>query len=109
MSGAAADDELRSLYEWLRAEPSVHRNAEVTLQSAAPRPGEMGAVLEAIQVVTDSGFNTAELVLAYLTWRMTRTEKPDVTIQRGDVKISLSNASPEKVKEITESLDNDQP
>lgn len=109
MNGSEADEELQSLYGWLRDDRSVRGCAHVSLRSAETKPGEMGGAVEAVQVVLDEGFNAANLLLAYLAWRGTRSARVDATIERGDTKISLTNASPETITSIATRLDSEKP
>jgi hypothetical protein len=108
MDGPEAEKELRSLHSWLLDEPAIRRDARVTLRSADARPGEMGATLEAVQLVIDSGFQASGLVFAYLAWRATRRNKPDGTIERGDTKIPLSEATEETAESVAKKLDSDE-
>jgi hypothetical protein len=104
MTGPAAEQELRSLCEWLRHEPDVVRHARISLGSAEPRPGEMGVALEVIQLVTDSGFQALNLALAYAAWRGTRPSRPQVTIERSGTKITLDEADPDAVNKIVRAM-----
>jgi hypothetical protein len=104
MSGRTAEQELRSLCDWLRDEPDVSRHASISLASAEPRPGEMGVALEVIQLVTDSGFQALNLALAYATWRGTRPSRPQVTIERYGTQVTLDDADPDTVNKIVRAL-----
>ncbi|MEU5876353.1 hypothetical protein [Spirillospora sp. NPDC047279] len=109
MTGESAEDELRSLHDWLLDEPDVRRNAEVTLRSSTARPGEMGGVLDAIQVVIDDGVALSGLVISYLTWRGTRSKKNTVTIERGDTKVTLTDTTAETAESIVKALESETP
>lgn len=104
MSGRAAEQELRSLCDWLRHEPDVARHARISIGSAEPRPGEMGVSLEVIQLVTDSGFQALNLALAYAAWRGTRPSRPQVTIERSGTKITLDETDPDTVNKIVRAM-----
>ncbi|GAA2460186.1 hypothetical protein GCM10010191_95730 [Actinomadura vinacea] len=108
MEGAEADEELQSLHDWLLAEPKIRRHARVSLRSAPARPGEMGTVLDAIQVAVEDGFQAAELVLAYLAWRAARGGKANGTIERGNTKIPLSETTDETAESVAKKLDSDE-
>ncbi|MFB4318304.1 hypothetical protein [Actinomadura sp. 21ATH] len=107
MDGPGADEELRSLHDWLLNDPDIRRHAKISLQSAETRPGQMGGTLEAVQLVVDSGFQTASLVLGYLAWRATRRSKPEATIERESTRIPLSEASEETAESVAKKLDSD--
>jgi Effector Associated Constant Component 1 len=102
--GDAAEGELRSLYQWLLNEPEVRRNSTVSLVSNEPESGQMGAALEAIKLVVESGFEGLNLALAYAAWRATRPARPTVTIERNGTTISLSDADPGDVDKIVRIL-----
>jgi hypothetical protein len=105
MEGEGADEELQSLYDWLLSDPTVRRSAQVSLRSATPKPGEMGATLDAIQVVLDQGMQAGGLLLTYLTWRATRTNKVNGTIERGNTEVPLSEATTETAESVAKKLD----
>jgi hypothetical protein len=93
------EDELRSLAQWLRAEPSL-RSAAVSLKQAPARPGDMGSWVEAVQLVTDNGWQAASFVLSLMTWRQTRPQQPVVTIRHGEVEVSVPCDRPEEAARI---------
>ncbi|MGW1768931.1 effector-associated constant component EACC1 [Streptomyces sp. NPDC002073] len=97
--------ELRSLQGWLRSDPDVRRTAATDLQGSAPRPGEMGTALDVLELVTGNGWSAASFVLALVTWRQTRPQRPRVEIHRGDTVIVLTDCSPEEIERATRTLD----
>jgi Effector Associated Constant Component 1 len=105
ISGRQAEQDLRSFCDWLRLEPDVSRHARISLTSAEPRPGEMGAALEAIQLVTDGSFQTLSLALAYASWRGTRPGRSKVTIERRGSTVTLEDADPDTVNKIIRALE----
>ncbi len=105
MSGPDADQELSSLYAWLCDEPEIRQYARVSMVAAEPEPSGMGAAFDVIQLVVDSGFQAANLALAYSAWRATRRRHPQVTIERdGTVEITLDYAGPDAVDVIVRAL-----
>jgi hypothetical protein len=104
VTGPDSDRELNSLYEWLREEPDIRRHARASLVAAEPGPADMGAAFEIIQLVVDSGFQALSLALAYATWRATRPGRPQVSIERGGVRITLDDAKPDTVESIVRAL-----
>jgi hypothetical protein len=108
--GDRAEEELRSLYDWLRDEPDVRRYARISLGTGEGKPGGMGgAALEVIKLVTDTAFQSASLALAVAAWRAahrsTRGQEPEVTISRGGRQVTLTGAGPEDVARVVRALD----
>lgn len=97
--GAGRETDLRSLHDWLRREPSL-RQTEVSLKQAPTRPGSMGGWVEAVQMITDNGWQAASFVLSLMTWRQTRAGSPQVTIRRGDVEVTVPSGNPEEAARI---------
>jgi hypothetical protein len=97
--GGGREADLRSLHDWLRREPSL-RQAEVSLKQAPTRPGSMGGWVEAVQMITDNGWQAASFVLSLMTWRQTRAGSPQVTIRRGDVEVTIPSGNPEEAARI---------
>ncbi|WP_411761907.1 effector-associated constant component EACC1 [Streptomyces tunisiensis] len=56
--------ELRSLQGWLRADPETRRSVTAQVRGGVPGPGEMGAALDVLQLVTGNGWSAASFVLA---------------------------------------------
>ncbi|CAG6391819.1 hypothetical protein NMG29_39945 [Streptomyces cocklensis] len=102
-SGTGQEADLRSLADWLRREPSL-RMAQLSLRQADTQPGSMGGWVEAVQMVTDNGWQAASFVLSLMTWRQTRPTGPPVTIRRGDVEVVLTSGDPQEAARIAELL-----
>lgn len=88
----AAEQELRSLREWLRDDDDVRRKAVITLESAAPEDGAMGAAFDVIKLVLESGFELGNLALAYAGWRATRKKRDgfELVVRNGDTTVTIS-------------------
>jgi hypothetical protein len=104
IGGREAEEDLRSLCDWLRNEPDVSHHARIWVASAEPRPGEMGAPLDAVQLVVDGSFQALSLALAYASWRGTRPGQPEVTIEGHGIKVILDGADPDTVGKIVRAL-----
>ncbi|GAA3020270.1 effector-associated constant component EACC1 [Streptosporangium longisporum] len=104
MSGSEAEEELRSFYRWLQDDEDVRRHARVSVRQSSPRESEMGSALEAIDLVLSNGFELANFTLAYLAWRATRRQKVAVTLKRGDVEVTVSDADDQITKKILQAL-----
>jgi hypothetical protein len=105
MDGREAGEELRSLCTWLQDDDYVRRYAGISLQVSAPSEGAMGPDFETIELLVSSGFELANLALAYLSWRASRIEKPSVTIKRGAIEVIVSEGDPETIGKIFNALD----
>ncbi|MEN8650983.1 hypothetical protein ABCR94_10155 [Streptomyces sp. 21So2-11] len=99
------DDELRSLYGWLRDEPSVRRTAGLELVEQPPRPGQMGGAVDILQLVTDNGWSAAAFAFTLATWRQTRRRDPGVTVRRGETIVTLSDCSDAEIQRVIELLE----
>ncbi|MFJ9742557.1 hypothetical protein [Streptomyces sp. NPDC101166] len=96
--------ELRSLQNWLRADPVVRRSTVVEVRGNVPEPGEMGTGLDVLGLVTENGWSAASFVLAVAAWRQSRPQRPRVEIRRGDTVIVLSDCSQEEIERATRAL-----
>jgi len=104
VDGPNAEQELGSLYAWLREEPEIRHHARVSLETTEPGTSDMGAAFEIIQLVIDSGFQAMNLALSYAAWRATRPGHPQVTIERDGARISLEGADADTVEAIVRAL-----
>ncbi|MEU0401148.1 hypothetical protein ABZ318_13030 [Streptomyces sp. NPDC006197] len=100
----------QALHDWLVEDRAVARDARISrLRSEAGHvPGAMsGDALEWIQLLLGSGFSTAGLVYAHMAFRASlprRRQSASVIIERGDTRITLTDASPEAAARLTELL-----
>jgi hypothetical protein len=105
-----SDEELRLLADWLRGEDPLR--GRVTMIGRPIPAGEMGGVLDAVQVVLNSGTATA-LVPALFAWRHHRRSASKVTLKvRGDrgreIELTCGSAddAQDVLRQITTVLDN---
>ncbi|MET9730290.1 hypothetical protein ABZZ79_06345 [Streptomyces sp. NPDC006458] len=91
------DRALRSLARWLRDDDAIRTEAIVELQQAPPPPGAMGSAFDVIQLSVEAGFQLANLALAYVTWRSTRSRPPTVTVEHEGMRVELNTADPEEI------------
>ncbi|WP_078630203.1 effector-associated constant component EACC1 [Streptomyces roseochromogenus] len=99
------EEELRSLDGWLRQEPAVRRTATVSLHTQAAAPGSMGGLIDSLGLITSNGWSAASFALSLVTWRQTRPRPPKIIIRRGDVEISLTEATEEEVRRLVNALE----
>ncbi|MEU8629040.1 hypothetical protein [Streptomyces sp. NPDC048669] len=103
-----SDAELRSLYRWLRDEPELRRTAEISLAGPDAEPGDMGTVLDIVQLVTGNAWSAASFAVSVAAWKQSRSRPPRVTVQRGAMEITLTDCNQEEVRRIV-ALFTDQP
>ncbi|WP_406264413.1 hypothetical protein OH779_14570 [Actinacidiphila glaucinigra] len=101
VDGEGAEDELRSLREWLLDDPDIRYYATISWDSAPPEPGEMGAT-EWLQLVTDNGWQVANFAVAYLAWRRTRRSGCELTIERNGITVTIKGISDTEIAEHIE-------
>jgi hypothetical protein len=104
MSGDFAEQELRSLYDWLMRDLEALDYMDVRLQSKDPQPGEMGDTLDLIALVITSGLQWPAFIETISQWRGTRRHRPQVTIERGETTVVVSEAESELVVQIIKAM-----
>lgn len=111
VSGTAVEEETRSLSEWLRADRAILRSARVELSAAHPSErGAQGSAVDIVSLILGSGFSAASLSVAVVQWRLTRPNRPSVTVERPDgVKVTISDASAEEAQQLLQHLLDQQP
>ncbi|MEV0530060.1 hypothetical protein AB0I66_42305 [Streptomyces sp. NPDC050439] len=97
--------ESRSLQGWLRADPAVRRSVVVGARADVPGPGQMGAALDVLELVTGNGWSAASFVLAVAAWRQSRPQRPQVEIRRGETVIVLAEGSEEEIARAVRALE----
>ncbi|TDD76497.1 effector-associated constant component EACC1 [Actinomadura rubrisoli] len=97
IDGDSADDELRSLHQWLLREPVIYQDMDLKLVSKQPEQGQMGAALDLITLTVTSTLQLPSVIDAINGWRRTRRRETQITVERGDVKVTITGADPEAV------------
>lgn len=108
--GQDTEQEVRSLWEWLRTDRGVRRGARVELAASQPPvPGQQGSLADMVSVVIGHGLSAASLGVAVVSWRATRPRRPVVTVERPDgTKITIAGDSPEEAQRLIQRLLGDQ-
>ncbi|WP_408993385.1 effector-associated constant component EACC1 [Streptomyces europaeiscabiei] len=106
VAGDLAEEETRSLYDWLLLDRVVRREARVEMgSSSAPVPGQQGAVLDLVSLVLSTGISAASLGVSIASWRATRPQEPTVTVERFDgSKVTITGTSREEAQRLVEQL-----
>jgi hypothetical protein len=107
VAGDSAEDEARSLHDWLLLDRSVRRSVRIEMASSSPpAPGQQGAgVLDLVSLVVGSGINAASLGVSIAAWRTTRPQQPTVTVERADgSNVTITGASPHEAQQLLEQL-----
>lgn len=105
MEGEFAEQELRSLYDWLRRDIEALDYMDVSLKSKEPKPGEMGDMLDLIALVVTSGLQWPAFIETLSRWRGTRRHRPKVTIERGGTTVVVSEAESTLVVQILKAME----
>ncbi|MGK5741390.1 effector-associated constant component EACC1 [Micromonospora sp. URMC 103] len=82
LSASNGRDHLTSLLDWLRREDELR--GRVRLEQPPPRPGEMGALTDALVVALGSGGAVAVLAGSLSTWLSQRGTSVEVQITGPD-------------------------
>ncbi|WP_146607427.1 effector-associated constant component EACC1 [Spongiactinospora gelatinilytica] len=104
LSGDYADQEMKSLYAWLRNDQEVRPNATISLVHRPLEAGAMGDALDLISLVIASGLQLPGIVAAISAWRQTRRQRPMITIESGDTKVVVDDTDPEIAVKILKAL-----
>ncbi|WP_431033334.1 effector-associated constant component EACC1 [Streptomyces sp. P6-2-1] len=76
----AGEEELRALYDWLRADRALRGGARFTPVRGA-EPGRMGPGLEAVLALISTGLAFPQLLLSVDAWRQSRREaRPRIVV-----------------------------
>ncbi|MET9546296.1 MULTISPECIES: hypothetical protein [unclassified Streptomyces] len=88
---ADAEDELRSLADWLREDETLDGHLRSRVASAAPAPADhMGAGFDVLELALGTSLSTAALVVSLLQWQLSRRRAPALVLSRGDVRVELT-------------------
>src|SRR4051812_22664993 len=85
--GAAEDDTVDRLHEFLQLEPELRGRSRSEAQPG--RPGEMGGYADVLQVAVGSGGAITMLVASVATWLRMRRSNVRIQLRRGEVEVTL--------------------
>jgi hypothetical protein len=109
---AEDDQALISLFRWLSRDVVVGREGRLSLETVDRRTGEMGGAFDIINAVfadASAAAGVAGLVLAYRTWRGTRSRAPRLRIEKDGVSVIVEDGSEAEIRRIVEALFPDAP
>ncbi|WP_310723546.1 effector-associated constant component EACC1 [Streptomyces sp. N2A] len=93
-----------TLRRWLVHNPPVISSAEVSFPRSTRVGAQPGLSLEEINVIAQTAFSFASLVVAIASWRRQRKGQPPVTIECQGVTVRLLEGTPEETEEAIRSL-----
>ncbi|WP_432128918.1 effector-associated constant component EACC1 [Streptomyces sp. bgisy082] len=98
------EQQLVSLYEWLRQSPRVIADSKVTLESD-PVPGTLGERADRINLSVASAFASVQIIIAAITlWQEVQENPAPVNVKVGTVIVQVDGAAPDDIKRITDAL-----
>jgi hypothetical protein len=95
---------LASLQRWLAQDTDVTRETTVRIEATTCSSGDMGGMLDTITAMVNNGIALGSLIVAYQAWRDSRPQRCRVILERGDIRIDLSDTSPEMVNDLVKAL-----
>jgi hypothetical protein len=107
ISSVEADDgqALVSLYRWLSRDSAVAGRGRVTVETVSGQLGDMGGAVDVITMVfADAGAvaGIGSMLVAYCTWRSTRTQAPAFKIEKDGVTVVVEQGSEQEVRRVLE-------
>ncbi|MCL7429816.1 hypothetical protein [Streptomyces sp. YS415] len=109
-AGDSAEDQARSLHDWLLLDRDIRRAAVLEMVSSSPSvAGQQGtAILDLVSLVLGNGISAASLGVSVASWRATRPQHPTVTVERTDgSKVTISGTSSDEARRLLEQLLNE--
>jgi hypothetical protein len=101
--GTDAEDAVMSLQRWLRDDGQI-APGRAEIVAVGSQPGDMGATMDAINMVVSNGIALGGLIVAVATWRSSRAKPPTVRIARGDTVITVEGDSAEEINRTVAAL-----
>ncbi|WP_406482091.1 hypothetical protein [Streptomyces platensis] len=94
-----------SLHQWLLDEPDARRHAEVQLVGAAPVEGELGFVLDLVQLIVGSGFSAGSLGYTVAQWKKMNAPQLAMSFERNGRTVTVSGTDAEEIARVIRQLD----
>lgn len=86
--GDEAGDELRRLQQWLCKDEDL-RHVSITAKQAPVQNGDMGPVLEALQLLLEPQGVLAAVAASLGTWASTRRKNVRIRVRSGDKEVEI--------------------
>ncbi|MFE9142467.1 effector-associated constant component EACC1 [Streptomyces tubercidicus] len=103
----AAGELAASLHQWLLDEPDARKHAEVRLVGAEPVEGELGFVLDLVQLVVGSGFSAASLGYTVAQWKKMNAPQISVSFERDGRVMTVSGTDADEIERVVRQLDDE--
>ncbi|UWE10951.1 effector-associated constant component EACC1 [Actinacidiphila bryophytorum] len=101
----AAEDDLRSLLRWLRADETLAGLSAGRIRDGGPpQPGAMGLAFDVLQLTIGSGLSAGALAVSVAQWRDARRRPPGITLRRGRTTVEIPATGPVDVAALTRAL-----
>jgi hypothetical protein len=101
----AAEDDLRSLLRWLRADETLAGLSAGRIRDGGPpQPGTMGLAFDVLQLTIGSGLSAGALAVSVAQWRDARRRPPGITLRRGRTTVEIPATGPVDVAALTRAL-----
>ncbi|MDT0319893.1 effector-associated constant component EACC1 [Streptomyces millisiae] len=110
VEGGEAEDRLRSLQDWLRADETLNGAVRARLAASGPaEAGAMGIGFDMLELMIGSGLSSGALAVSILQWRQAQRAARELTLRRGEVEVRIpvaaAAADGELVRRIVALLD----
>ena len=97
------EGELRSLLAWLRDDEDLDA-VEISSRLRSPHPGEMGAVIDVVEVVLQLDGVAVAAITAIVTWLSTRRKSIKIRIRSGERELEIESADAKAVERTAAQL-----
>jgi Effector Associated Constant Component 1 len=87
-----AGDELRSLADWFEEDEDLNEVAVAPIY-AAPKPGQMGSVVEALSAMAQQKEAITAIVTALVTWLSVKKTSTRIRVKRGNKEVEIRGTS----------------
>lgn len=98
------------LYRWLLDDADARRYAQLEVRSIGPAEGELGLVIEILQLVVGSGFSAAALGVSIAQWKKQIREtglQISMSFEKGDKKVTVTGSDPAEIEQAIQELNKD--
>ncbi|WP_131831307.1 hypothetical protein [Frankia sp. CcI49] len=98
----ASTESALALYQWIEADADARKDAAIAFASGDQE--SMGEILEIINFVVSTGFSASSLALSCASWLSTQSDAAGVVFQRGDMTVTIKDASAEEIRAVADLL-----
>lgn len=96
-----------SLHSWLLDEPKARRHASPRIIGRPAAQGDLGLVMDVVQLAIGTGFDAAALGVSLAQWKKSKAPQFSISVEHNGRTVTVSGTDPDEVERAIQQLGED--